>query len=116
MTPDQVKLVQQSFAQVAPIADTAAGIFYDRLYDLDFAEPVDDDGERRHQLAALLRHVAVKQRPDGGRGVEQPVVEQGGRRIRDGRDLDEALLHRPDLIGVHYKSPRMVVTPPSTMP
>ncbi len=29
MTPEQVKLVQQSFAQVAPIADKAAEIFYE---------------------------------------------------------------------------------------
>ena len=32
MTPDQVKLVQESFARVAPIADQAAAIFYDRLF------------------------------------------------------------------------------------
>ena len=34
MTPDQVKLVQQSFARVAPIADQAAVIFYDRLFEV----------------------------------------------------------------------------------
>src|SRR5882757_1598668 len=32
MTPDQVTLVQESFAKVAPIADTAAVLFYDRLF------------------------------------------------------------------------------------
>ena len=32
MTPEQVKLVQQTFGQVAPIADKAAEIFYDRLF------------------------------------------------------------------------------------
>src|SRR5437588_9153147 len=32
MTPDQVKLVQQSFAKVAPISEQAAVIFYDRLF------------------------------------------------------------------------------------
>jgi hemoglobin-like flavoprotein len=32
MTPDQVELVQQSFAKVAPIAGTAADLFYDRLF------------------------------------------------------------------------------------
>jgi len=32
MTPEQVKLVQDSFAKVAPIADTAANLFYDRLF------------------------------------------------------------------------------------
>jgi hemoglobin-like flavoprotein len=34
MTPDQVKLVQQSFSKVAPIADQAAAIFYDRLFEV----------------------------------------------------------------------------------
>jgi len=32
MTPQQVKLVQDSFNKVAPIADTAADLFYDRLF------------------------------------------------------------------------------------
>ena len=32
MTPEQVKLVQDSFAKVAPIADKAADLFYDRLF------------------------------------------------------------------------------------
>jgi hemoglobin-like flavoprotein len=34
MTPDQVKLVQQSFSQVAPISDQAATLFYDRLFEV----------------------------------------------------------------------------------
>src|ERR1700684_3765110 len=34
MTPDQVKLVQQSFAKVAPISETAAVLFYDRLFEV----------------------------------------------------------------------------------
>ena len=32
MTPEQVKLVQDSFSKVAPIADKAADLFYDRLF------------------------------------------------------------------------------------
>src|ERR1700693_3521976 len=34
MTPDQVKLVQESFAKVAPIPETAAMLFYDRLFEV----------------------------------------------------------------------------------
>jgi hemoglobin-like flavoprotein len=34
MTPDQVTLVQQSFAKVAPISETAAVLFYDRLFEI----------------------------------------------------------------------------------
>ena len=34
MTPEQIKLVQQSFARVAPISDQAAVMFYDRLFEV----------------------------------------------------------------------------------
>jgi hemoglobin-like flavoprotein len=34
MTPAQVKSIQESFAKVAPIADTAAALFYGRLFEL----------------------------------------------------------------------------------
>jgi nitric oxide dioxygenase len=34
MTPDQVKLVQQSFSKVAPISGQTAAIFYDRLFEV----------------------------------------------------------------------------------
>ena len=33
MTPEKIALVQGSFAKVAPIAETAADIFYDRLFE-----------------------------------------------------------------------------------
>ena len=34
MTPDQVKLVQDSFAKVVPISETASVLFYDRLFEI----------------------------------------------------------------------------------
>ena len=34
MTPSQIDLVQSSFAKVAPIAETAAGLFYGRLFEI----------------------------------------------------------------------------------
>ena len=34
MTPDQVDLVQSSFAKVAPIAEVAAELFYGRLFEI----------------------------------------------------------------------------------
>jgi nitric oxide dioxygenase len=57
MTPEQVKLVQQSFAQVVPIADKAAEIFYDRLFELAPAvRPLfrGDMAEQRRKLIATL--------------------------------------------------------------
>ena len=35
MTPEQITLVQGSWAKVAPISDTAAELFYGRLFALD---------------------------------------------------------------------------------
>ena len=35
MTPMQVQLVQQSWKKVVPIAEQAAALFYDRLFELD---------------------------------------------------------------------------------
>jgi hypothetical protein len=34
MTPEQVKLVQDSFRKVMPIAGTAADLFYDHLFEI----------------------------------------------------------------------------------
>ena len=34
MTPQQIDLVQQSFAKVAPISDSAAAMFYSRLFEI----------------------------------------------------------------------------------
>jgi hemoglobin-like flavoprotein len=57
MTPEQTILVQSSFAQVAPIADTAAALFYNRLFELKpslrglFGE---DLREQQTKLMAML--------------------------------------------------------------
>ena len=57
MTPDQVKLVQQSFAKVAPISEQAAVLFYDRLFEVAPAVRAmfpDDMTEQRKKLMATL--------------------------------------------------------------
>ena len=60
MTPDQVKLVQQSFSNVVPIADQAATLFYDRLFEI--APQVksmfpSDMTEQRKKLITMLAAV-----------------------------------------------------------
>jgi nitric oxide dioxygenase len=60
VTPDQVKLVRQSFAKVVPIADQAAILFYDRLFEI--APQVramfpDDMTEQRRKLMMMLAAV-----------------------------------------------------------
>jgi hemoglobin-like flavoprotein len=57
MTPDQVTLVQQSFAKVAPISETAAVLFYDRLFEIaPSVKPMfpTDLKEQRKKLMATL--------------------------------------------------------------
>ena len=57
MTPDQVKLVQDSFAKVAPISETAAVLFYDRLFEIAPSVRVmfpTDMTEQRRKLMATL--------------------------------------------------------------
>ena len=57
MNAEQVRLIQQSFNQVTPIADTAAQLFYDRLFEIDpglksmFPEDLTEQGEK---LMAML--------------------------------------------------------------
>src|SRR5437764_1152611 len=59
MTPEQVSLVQSSFAKVAPIADTAAALFYDRLFTI--APPVKQmfKGDMAEQGRKLMATLAV---------------------------------------------------------
>src|SRR5689334_20913950 len=57
MTPEQVSLVQQSFSKVAPIADTAAVLFYDRLFEVapqvKGMFPADITEQRKKLMATL---------------------------------------------------------------
>lgn len=59
MTPDQVNLVQTSFKSVAPIAETAADIFYARLFEIApetralFPEVMTDQKKKLMQMLAV---------------------------------------------------------------
>jgi hemoglobin-like flavoprotein len=57
MTPDHIKLVQESFAKVAPISETAAVLFYDRLFEIapkvKAMFPTDMTEQRRKLMATL---------------------------------------------------------------
>ena len=57
MTPEQVSLVQQSFSKVVPIADTAAVLFYDRLFEVapqvKGMFPADMTDQRKKLMATL---------------------------------------------------------------
>jgi hemoglobin-like flavoprotein len=60
MTSDQVELVQQSFAKVAPISEQASVLFYDRLFEVAPSVRAmfpDDMTEQRKKLMATLAMV-----------------------------------------------------------
>jgi hemoglobin-like flavoprotein len=57
MTPNQIKLVQVTFAQVVPIAATIADLFYSRLFEIaPHLRPVfpENRSEQKEQLMAVL--------------------------------------------------------------
>jgi hemoglobin-like flavoprotein len=57
MTPEQIKLVQESFAKVAPISETAAVLFYNRLFEMapqvKAMFPADMTEQRKKLMATL---------------------------------------------------------------
>ena len=81
MTPRQQTLIRESWAQVAPIADAAATIFYDRLFELDpslrrLFSQTDMAGQRRNLMQTLAVVVASIDRLES----IVPAVEALGRR------------------------------------
>ncbi|HJZ45727.1 MAG TPA: globin family protein, partial [Roseiflexaceae bacterium] len=80
MTPEQIVLVQTSFAQVLPIADTAAALFYNRLFELDPSLKPLFKGDMREQGRKLIAMMSVA--VHGLPRIETlvPVIEALGRR------------------------------------
>jgi hemoglobin-like flavoprotein len=59
MTPHQIALVQQSFAKVLPIRETAAALFYDRLFAIDPSARPLFRGDMAAQGAKLMAALAT---------------------------------------------------------
>ena len=59
MTPEQKELVQNSFEQVLPIADVAAELFYERLFELDPSLRHLFRGDMKEQGRALMAMIKV---------------------------------------------------------
>ena len=55
MTPEQVQLVKDSFSKVAPISAAAAGLFYDRLFEIAPEVKVLFKGDMDEQGAKLMK-------------------------------------------------------------
>lgn len=81
MTPNQITLVRETWDKVAPIADTAAQIFYEKLFEIDpgakrlFAK-TDMKRQRGMLLDALGLVVQNAERPE----CLTPVLEELARR------------------------------------
>ena len=80
MTPEQKSLVQSTFQLVLPIADTAAVIFYDRLFELDPSLRHMFRGDMKEQRQKLMQMIVVAVK--GLDRLEElvPAVEALGRR------------------------------------
>ncbi|HYK00547.1 MAG TPA: globin family protein [Thermoanaerobaculia bacterium] len=59
MNTKQIELVQSSFAQVVPIADDAAALFYNRLFELDPALRPMFRGDMKEQGKKLMSMIGV---------------------------------------------------------
>src|SRR5215472_7556402 len=80
MTPEQKRLVQESFARVLPIKEQAAALFYDRLFTLDPSLKPLFKGDIKRQGALLMAMIAT-----AVNGLDRlddivPAVQQLGRR------------------------------------
>jgi nitric oxide dioxygenase len=80
MTPEQIRLVQASFAKVAPIGPQAAAIFYTKLFDLDPSLRPLFKGDLTEQGRKLMQMLSVA--VNGLTRLDEivPVVRQLGMR------------------------------------
>lgn len=80
MTPDQVDLLQRSWRSVLPVGDTAAELFYGKLFSLDPRLRVlfkNDMREQGRNLTAMISvAVGALERPER---IERAVRELGRR-------------------------------------
>src|SRR5437773_9489394 len=74
MTPDQVKLVQQSFAKVAPISEQAAELFYGRLFEVAPSVKAMFPADMAEQRKKLMGTLAVVVNGLGNLGAVLPAA------------------------------------------
>ena len=80
VTPAQITAVQKSFRLVAPIADTAAHLFYTRLFELDPALRSLFRGDMREQGRKLMQMLTVVVTGLDRLDAVVPAVQALGRR------------------------------------
>ncbi|WP_455196392.1 globin family protein [Kaarinaea lacus] len=80
MTPEQKDLVQTTFADVVPIADTAAKLFYGKLFELDPELKSLFKGDMEEQGRKLMKIIATAVNGLDRLDEIVPVVEDLGKR------------------------------------
>jgi hemoglobin-like flavoprotein len=80
MTPQQKKLVQESFKKVAPIAPLAADLFYARLFELDPELRLLFKSDMKRQGMTLMTMLASAVRGLDNPDALVPVLKTLGRR------------------------------------
>ena len=81
MTPAQKNLVQSTWSKVVPIADTAAKMFYDRLFEIDpSTQPLFRGADLAGQRKKLVQVLSVAIAGLDNLEVLVPIVEALGRK------------------------------------
>ncbi|HAD58118.1 MAG TPA: hemin receptor [Planctomycetaceae bacterium] len=89
VTPEEVELVQSSWAKVEPIADTAADLFYGRLFEIAPETKTLFPAEMVEQKKKLMQTLAVCVNGLNNLGEIVPAVLALGRRHVDYKVSDE---------------------------
>lgn len=80
MTSDQIRLVQSSFQKVIPISETAADLFYLRLFELDPSLRALFKGDMKDQGRKLIHMIAAAVQGLDKPETIIPVVQNLGKR------------------------------------
>ncbi|MEM1083794.1 MAG: globin family protein [Verrucomicrobiota bacterium] len=84
LTEAQKNLVQESWEKVVPIADTAAELFYGKLFELDPAvKPLFADADMKEQGKKLMQMIGVAVKGLDTLGELVPAVQALGKRHVD---------------------------------
>jgi hemoglobin-like flavoprotein len=80
MLPDQKKLVRSTWSMVVPIADTAAALFYNRLFEIDSStQPLFKKTDMAEQRLKLIQALATVINGLDNLATLVPVLEGLGR-------------------------------------
>ncbi len=89
MNDNQIKLVQESFAKVAPIADQAASLFYTKLFEMDPSVKPMFKGDMTEQGQKLMKMIGMAVNSLGRLEEIVPAVQKLGERHVDYGVKDE---------------------------